>query len=155
MTTTRRQLLVRTLYAAGGLALAACAPSSSSVPTTTPSATVAGLKRGGKMTIGNSTDPTSLDNLYSYESAGGKDCARLGSKEPGRHGAQNAGRQFSVGTLSGTTYTNSYFGMTLKFPAAWRPLADQKKKEMADSGAKKLGENIDELANPPRRQRPA
>src|SRR2546428_9099869 len=66
MTTTRRQLLVRTLYAAGGLALAACAPSSSGVSTTAPSATVAGLKRGGKMTIGNSTAPTSLDNLYSY-----------------------------------------------------------------------------------------
>jgi hypothetical protein len=57
--------------------------------------------------------------------------------------AQNAGKQFNVGTLNGTTYTNSYFGMTFKFPAAWKPLADQKKKEMADSGAKKLGENID------------
>jgi hypothetical protein len=57
--------------------------------------------------------------------------------------AQNAGKQFNVGTLNGTTYTNSYFGMTLKFPAAWKLLADQKKKEMADSGAKKLGENID------------
>jgi hypothetical protein len=38
--------------------------------------------------------------------------------------AQNAGKQFNVGTLNGTTYTNSYFGMTFKFPAAWKPLAD-------------------------------
>jgi hypothetical protein len=57
--------------------------------------------------------------------------------------AQNAGRQFNVGTLNGTTYTNSYFGMTFKFPAAWKPLADQKKKELADTGAKQLGKNID------------
>jgi hypothetical protein len=34
---------------------------------------------------------------------------------------------------------NSYFGMTFKFPAAWKPLADQKKKELADSGAKQRG----------------
>lgn len=66
MSTTRREFLTRALYVAGGIALASCAPANPAAPAASPSAVVAVLKRGGKMSIGNSTDPTSLDNLYSY-----------------------------------------------------------------------------------------
>ncbi len=58
MNTDRRTFLVTALRVAGGIALASCAPATTSAPS--PSATAA-IKRGGEIVFADSADPKSLD----------------------------------------------------------------------------------------------
>lgn len=48
----------------------------------------------------------------------------------------------AAGTVSGSTYTNAYFGMTFTLPAGWVVQSDAAKKEIAEGG-KKLMESKD------------